>query len=100
MNCLKIFTSIILLTCATIAQASVTKETNRITVQVGNPTADGARIVSLQVISDNIIRVQATSEECLPNKQKSLMIVGQKGSPQFSTSEEVAWTRIMLSLIT
>ena len=88
MNCLKIFASIILLSCATIAQASVTKETNRITVQVDNPTANGARIVSLQVISDNIIRVQATSEERLPNKQKSLMIVSQTGSPQFSTSEE------------
>ena len=88
MNYFKIFASAILLTCATLVQAAVTKEANRITVQVDNPQANGARVVSIQVVGDNIIRVQATSEAQLPQKQKSLMIVEQTARPQFTTSEE------------
>ena len=88
MNYFKIFAAAILLTCATLVQAAVTKEANRITVQVDNPQANGARVVSIQVVGDNIIRVQATSEAQLPQKQKSLMIVEQTARPQFTTSEE------------
>lgn len=88
MKILQVLTSVAMLMSISSVQTTATKEAGRITVQVNNPAPDGAKVVSLQVVSDNIIRVQATSEAQLPNKQKSLMIVSQTGSPQFSTSEE------------
>ena len=88
MKIARLFVSAVLLTCVSLAQAAVTKDGNRVTVQLDNPVANGAKIVSLQVINDNIIRVQATSEAQLPQKQQSLMIVPQTAKPQFSTSEE------------
>ena len=88
MKILQVLTSVAMLMSISSVQATATKEAGRITVQVNNPAPDGAKVVCLQVVSDNIIRVQATSEAQLPNKQKSLMIVSQTGSPQFSTSEE------------
>ena len=82
--------SAVLLSFVSIAQAAVTKDGNRVTVQVDNPTANGARIVSLQVINDNIIRVQATPEGQLPKKQQSLMIIKQTANPQFTTTEDAS----------
>ena len=88
MKLLKAFFSIVLLACAMTVQGAVVKDGNRIMVQVDNPTANGPKVVCLQVVSDNIIRVQATSEAQLPKKQQSLMIVQQTAKPQFTTSEE------------
>ena len=69
------------------ANAAVKTEGNCVTIDVERPAADGARVVCLEVINDNIIRVRATSESALPKKQESLMIVKQTAKPQFSTSE-------------
>ena len=55
------------------------------------PDGGEARVVRLQVMADGIIRVRATSEEALPEKQRSLMIVEQKAKPMF-TVEEDAWS--------
>ena len=66
--------------------------------QAGNsvtihPRGGQARVIQLEVVNDNIIRVRATSKDELPNKPKSLMIVPQqpyKGSvevKQFEASE-------------
>lgn len=51
-----------------------------VTIPVEKVKAGGARVVRLQVINDNIIRVQATSEAQLPEKQ-SLIIVRQTAKP-------------------
>ena len=88
MSIARLLMSTVLFSCVGFAQAAVTKDGNRVTVQLDNPTANGAKVVSLQVINDNIIRVQATSEAQLPQKQPSLMIVQQTAKPQFTTSEE------------
>ena len=53
-----------------------------ITIPVEKPQVGGAKVVRLQVVSDNIIRVQATSEAQLPEKQ-SLIIVKQTKKPKF-----------------
>ena len=58
-----------------------------VTVPIEKVKAGGARVVRLQVVSDNIIRVQATSEAQLPKKQ-SLMIVKQTAKPKFTVSED------------
>ena len=67
--------------------ATVQTDGNQVTIYL-----DGcqAKVINLEVINDNIIRVRATSKEVLPEKPASLMIVPQtapaKGS--FSISEE------------
>ena len=57
-----------------------------ITIPVQQPQSDGAKIVRLQVVTDNIIRVQATSESQLPEKQ-SLIIVKQTAKPKFEVTD-------------
>ena len=67
--------------------ADVQVSGNSVTIR---PDGGQAKVVRLQVVNDRIIRVQATSEAKLPQKQPSLMIVGQpapqKGS--YTVSEE------------
>ena len=60
---------------------------NFVTIPVKEAKAGGAQVVRLQVINDNIIRVQATSERTLPKKQ-SLMIVPQTAQPKFTVKED------------
>ena len=68
--------------------ADFVKSGNSVTINVGAPQDGGAKIVRLQVINDNIIRVQATSEDALPAKT-SLMIVPQKqAAATFDVTEE------------
>lgn len=57
-----------------------------ITIPVQQPQADGAKVVRLQVVTDNIIRVQATSADALPEKQ-SLIIVKQTAKPKFEVTD-------------
>jgi alpha-D-xyloside xylohydrolase len=64
------------------------KNDNGITVNVLQPTNDGAKIVQLEVINDQIIRVRATCEESLPQKN-SLIIVKQNAHPKFSVTEDM-----------
>ena len=94
----KMIVSALLLACPALAGAAVTgsqavaadKQGNSVTVSVANPQQNGAKVVRLQVINDNIIRVQATSEAQLPQKQPSLMIVPQKApaAASYSVTEE------------
>ena len=88
MRSAKAFVTALFLACANMLQATVGINGNYVTVTVDNPQSDGARIVCLQVINDNIIRVRATSDEQLPDKHKSLMIVEQTSKPKFTTSED------------
>ena len=58
-----------------------------VTIPVKSVKAGGAQVVRLQVVNDNIIRVQATSEKMLPQKN-SLIIVPQTAKPKFNVAEE------------
>ncbi len=80
------FSAIMLLTASMAGAAGFERNGNTVTVQVTKPQNDGARVVRLEVVNENIIRVRATSEEVLPEK-KSLIIVPQKAKPQFEVSE-------------
>ena len=83
--------SALLLACSTLASAAgVDKNGNTVTVNVSSPKQNGAKVVRLQVINDNIIRVQATCEAQLPQKQPSLMIVSQKApaAASYTVTEE------------
>ncbi len=68
------------------AAADYTVNGQYVTIPVKQPETDGAKVVRLQVVGDRIIRVQATSEGQLPEKQ-SLMIVQQTQKPRFAVSE-------------
>ena len=53
------------------------------------PDGGQAKVIRLEVMNDNIIRVRATSKEALPEKPASLMIVPQTAPAKgFAISEE------------
>ena len=64
------------------------------------PDGGEARVVRLQVMADGIIRVRATSEEALPEKQRSLMIVEQKAKPMFTVEEDARSVRVKAAKVT
>ena len=76
------------LACMAVAvmAADYTTEGQFVTIPVKNVKAGGAQVVRLQVVNDNIIRVQATSKAQLPQKQ-SLMIVPQTAKPKFTVTD-------------
>ena len=57
-----------------------------VTIPVKEAKEGGAQVVRLQVVNDNIIRVQATPENKLPEKQ-SLIIVKQTQAPKFTVTD-------------
>ncbi|MBR3455682.1 MAG: DUF5110 domain-containing protein [Bacteroidaceae bacterium] len=67
---------------------------NSVTVKVDNPQENGAKIVKLEVINDDIIRVQASAESALPRKKESLIIVPQHAQVDFSVEENDSIVRI------
>ena len=88
MKYLKLFLTIFLMMAAVGANAAgFVKEGNNVTIRVEKPQSNGAKVVCLQVVNDNIIRVRATSEETLPQKN-SLIIVPQKANPAFEVTED------------
>lgn len=60
---------------------------NSVTLKVDNPQDNGARLVRLEVIDDDIIRVQATAEKSFPKKHESLIVVPQQGTTDFDVVE-------------
>ena len=58
----------------TMSAADVKQNGNIVTIR---PDGGQAKVIQLEVINDNIIRVRATSKDELPVKPKSLMIVPQ-----------------------
>ncbi len=70
----------------TMMAADYTVDGQFVTIPVKNVKAEGAQVVRLQVVNDNIIRVQATSEAQLPEKQ-SLIIVKQNAKPKFEVTD-------------
>ena len=63
-----------LLMSATAMAASVQTNGNNVTIR---PDGGQAKVINLEVMNDNIIRVRATSKDALPVKPASLMIVPQ-----------------------
>lgn len=57
-----------------------------VTIPVKNVKAGNPQVVRLQVVNDNIIRVQSTSEAQLPEKQ-SLIVVKQTAKPKFTVTD-------------
>jgi alpha-D-xyloside xylohydrolase len=66
--------------------ADYTVEGQYVTIPVKQAEAGGAKVVRLQIVNDHIIRVQATPERQLPEKQ-SLIIVKQTAKPKFTVTD-------------
>ena len=76
--------------CLSAQAANVKKVGNIVTIR---PDGGQAKVIQLEVINDNIIRVRATSKDELPVKPQSLMIVAQKAPAKGSyTIEETGET--------
>lgn len=75
------------MTALTMAAAEVQQNGNKVTVK---PDGGQAKVICLEVMNDNIIRVRATSESALPVKKPSLMIVPQTAPAQktYTVSED------------
>ncbi len=63
-------------------------------VIIVRPDSGQARVVCLQVMSDGIIRVRSTSDDMLPIKPKSLIIVPQTAAPDYEVTEDAENVRI------
>ena len=76
-----------LLMTGMVMAAEVQTNGNFVTIR---PDGGQAKVICLEVMNDNIIRVRATSEESLPQKPASLMIVPQTTPPKggYTFSEE------------
>ena len=79
--------ALLLTMTASAAKKTKTTKTDFVTVKVEKPLKNGAKWVRLQVVNDNIIRVEATAEDEFPQKT-SLMIVPQTASPTFNVTDE------------
>jgi len=100
MRKLKIFISAILIATASCAMAEgFTRNGNTVTVSVQNPVENGAKIVRLEVVGNNIIRVRATSKQALPDKT-SLIVVPQKTKAKFDVTEEQNAVRVKAANVT
>jgi len=82
-----------LMLSSTMMAASVQTSGHNVTIR---PDGGQAKVISLEVMNDNIIRVRATSKDALPVKPASLMIVPQtapaKGS--YSVTEDADFVMV------
>ena len=69
----------------TICAASYTRKGSYVTI---TPDGGNARTVRLQVISNNIIRVEQSPETAIPTKRKSLVVLPQRGFNDFTVTDE------------
>lgn len=79
--------SILLLSAITACGAGYTDNGKGITVEVKNASQTGAKLVRLEVVNGNIIRVRATNENAFPEK-KSLIIVPQSQKGEYTVSQK------------
>ena len=77
--------TVALMASLTVEAATVEKKGQFVTIY---PDKGQAKVVRLQVVGDRIIRVRATSEESLPKKPQSLIIVPQNEKPAFTVTDE------------
>jgi alpha-D-xyloside xylohydrolase len=74
-----------LLFANSVSAADVVTKGNQITI---HPDGGQAKVVCLEVVNDNVVRVRATSADVLPKKPKSLIIVPQTARPKFNLKED------------
>ena len=66
-------------TVATTDAAAYQRDGRKISLEIPQTSKNNVRAMRLTVVSDDIIRVEATPEEAIPNKRKSLVVVNREG---------------------
>ena len=95
MKTVKTTVTSLLMGVALAAQAAeVNQQGNSVTIR---PDGGQAKVIRLEVINDNIIRVRATPKGELPAKPQSLMIVPQTAPAKGSFSIEESAEAVMVS---
>ncbi len=72
----------------------------KITIQLPAQSEAHARTLRLTVVSDNIIRVEATPDKAIPNKRKSLIVVNREGKYAADVSESEATLTLTTARLT
>ena len=87
------------MTALAMAAAEVQQSGNKVTVK---PDGGQAKVICLEVMNDNIIRVRATSESVLPVKKPSLMIVPQTAPAKntYTVSEDEQSVKVKAKNVT
>ena len=87
------------MTALAMAAAEVQQSGNKVTVK---PDGGQAKVICLEVMNDNIIRVRATSESVLPVKKPSLMIVPQiaPAKKNYTISEDEQTVKVKAKNVT
>ena len=89
----RILSSALLASCFAWLPASADgyqRDGRKITIQLPAQSEAHARTLRLTVVSDNIIRVEATPDKAIPNKRKSLIVVNREGKYAADVSESEA----------
>ena len=73
---------------AEVSAASYTENDRTITLSIPTEKEGEVKTLQLTVVSDNIIRVEASPEAAIPQKRKSLIIVGKEGPVAEQNVEE------------
>ena len=73
---------------AEVSAASYTENDRTITLSIPTEKEGEVKTLQLTVVSDNIIRVEASPETAIPQKRKSLIIVGKEGPVAEQNVEE------------
>ena len=68
--------------------AGYQKQGRSITLSLPTKQQKEAKTVRLTIVSDNIIRVEATPENAIPNKRKSLVVVNREGKYYSNVKED------------
>ena len=77
--------------CAFCHAATVDQSGTSVTIR---PDRGEARVVRLQVVDDGIIRVRATSEEALPEKEASLIVLKEMQEKGMKGQEQAPWFKV------
>ena len=77
--------------CAFCHAATVEQSGTSVTIR---PDRGEARVVRLQVVDDGIIRVRATSEEMLPEKEASLIVLKEMQEKGMKEQEQAPWFKV------
>ncbi len=83
-----LLSSLFLLGTVAVSAANYIDNGKNITIKVSNPTQNGAKLLRMEVINGNIIRVRATNEDAFPDKRESLMIVPQRQNATYKVSQK------------
>lgn len=80
--------------------AGFVKSGQSVTVSLPEARAGEARTVRLTVVSDDIIKVEASPEDAIPDKRRSLIVVPQKGRTAYTATATPETVTVSTATIT